>query len=120
MTSGANCDAIRPFTSTIVTDPSGRTKNSMLKSDRSNPSAGISRAATSAIARLHLAGPRALGYSNRRKLIPFGCMTASVTPTGVIRPPHMSPSNVTSTPSSSSSATSVLKRAPLERAGRTP
>ena len=85
MTSGANCDAIRPLTSTIVTDPSGRTKNSMLKSERSNPSAGISRSATSAM-RACTSGPSALGYSNRRKLIPFGCMTASVTPIGVITP----------------------------------
>ena len=71
MTSGANCDAIRPLTSTIAMDPSGRTKNSMLKSDRSNPSAGISRAATPAMLAC-TSGPSALGYSNRRKLIAFG------------------------------------------------
>ena len=67
----------------------------MLKSDRSNPSAGISRSATRAMLAC-TSGPSALGYSNRRKLIPFGCMTASVTPIGVISPSHMKPSNVTS------------------------
>ena len=53
-TSGANWDAMRPLHSTIVRLPSGRTKNSMLNMLLSNPSAGISLAATSAIA---LRGP---------------------------------------------------------------
>ncbi len=66
----------------------------------------MSRAATSAIARRGPSGS-ALGYSKRRKLMPLGCMTASVTPIGVIRPPCIQPSNVTSVPSSSSSAISV-------------
>ncbi len=91
--------------------PSGRTKNSMLKRLWSNPSAGISRAATSSIARRGPSGSM-LGYSKRRKLIPLGCMTASVTPIGVIRPPCIQPSNVTSVPSSSSSAISVRNSRP--------
>ena len=83
-TSGANCDAIRPFTSTIETLPSARTKNSMLNIDWSNPSAGISRAGHVGHAPLGLVG-HGVGYSKRRKLMPFSCSTASVTPTGVIR-----------------------------------
>ena len=43
-TSGANCDAMRPFTSTIFAVPSAATKNSMLNSESSKPSAGMSMA----------------------------------------------------------------------------
>ena len=109
-TSGANCDAIRPFTSTIVRRPSAPTKNSMLNSDWSNPSAGISREAISAICCWGPAGSL-LGYSNRRKLMPFACSTASVTPTGDTSPSCMKPSNVTRCPDSSSSAIRCRKLA---------
>ena len=83
----------------------------MLNMLLSKPSAGISLAATPAIAWRGPAGRR-LGYSKRRKLIPLGCMTASVTPIAVIRPPCIQPSNVTSLPSSSSSAIRVRNGRP--------
>ena len=85
-TSGANCEAIRPFTSTIFAVPSARTKNSMLNSESSNPSAGISRVGDLGHRRSDTRRRQALGYSNRRKLMPFGCITESVTPIGVIFP----------------------------------
>ena len=58
--SGANCEAIRPFTSTIFAVPSACTKNSMLNSESSNPSAGMSPSAISP-RRSDTRGDRALG-----------------------------------------------------------
>ena len=75
----------------------------MLNSEPLNSSAGISREAISAISRCGPSG-RLLGYSNRRNEMPFSCITASVTPIGVTSPFDANPSNVTSRPSSSSSA----------------